>query len=69
MNLLRLFTLTCITGLAFAAPTKTEDVAAGKATSGAVKLRQLVSKGSGGQEKPKRPAMPADGKGDSTPPK
>ena len=46
-----------------------EDVAAGKATSGAVKLRQLVSKGSGGQEKPKRPAMPADGKGDSTPPK
>ena len=46
-----------------------EDVAAGKATSGAVKLRQLVSKGSGGQEKPKRPAMPADGKSDSTPPK
>jgi hypothetical protein len=30
-----------------------EDVAAGKDASGAVKLRQLVSKASGGQEKPK----------------
>lgn len=36
-----------------------EDVAAGKAVSDAVKLRQLVSKASGGREKPQKPALPA----------
>ena len=30
-----------------------EDVAGGKDVSGAVKLRQLVSRGTGGQERPK----------------
>jgi hypothetical protein len=35
-----------------------EDVVAGKDVSGAVKLRQLVSKASGGQEKPKTSAAP-----------
>ncbi len=44
-----------------------EDVAAGKDMSGAVKLRQLVSKATGGQEKPKTSTAPgvadnADGK-------
>jgi hypothetical protein len=43
-----------------------EDVAGGKDVSGAVKLRQLVSKGTGGQEKPKPSKAPvranADGK-------
>ncbi len=43
-----------------------EDVAGGKDVSGAVKLRQLVSKGNGGQEKPKPSKAPvranADGK-------
>jgi hypothetical protein len=43
-----------------------EDVAAGKDVSGAVKLRQLVSKATGGQEKPKPSKAPvranADGK-------
>ncbi|MCY2973237.1 MAG: sialidase family protein [Planctomycetota bacterium] len=43
-----------------------EDIAAGKDVSGAVKLRQLVSKATGGQEKPKTSRAPvhtnADGK-------
>jgi hypothetical protein len=43
-----------------------EDVLAGKDVSGSVKLRQLVSKATGGQEKPKPSAAPlhanADGK-------
>ncbi len=43
-----------------------EDAFAGKVTSGSVKLRQLVSKATGGQEKPKISAAPirdhADGK-------
>ena len=43
-----------------------EDVAAGRDVSGAVKLRQLVSKATGGQEKPKPSTAPdhanADGK-------
>jgi len=37
-----------------------EDAAAGKDTSGAVRLRQLVSKASGGQEKRPSPAKPVN---------
>jgi hypothetical protein len=35
-----------------------EDAAAGKAVSGAVRLRQLVNKASGGREKPRAPTSP-----------
>ncbi len=37
-----------------------EDAAAGKAMSNAVRLRQLVSKASGGQERPKVPPQPVN---------
>ena len=44
-----------------------EDVAAGKDVSGAVKLRQLVSKGSGGDEKAKTSTAPAKANADGKP--
>jgi hypothetical protein len=43
-----------------------EDVAAGQAVSGAVRLRQLVSQASGGQPKPKAPPKKAKGGGTSS---
>ena len=44
-----------------------EDVAAGKAVSGDVQLRQLVSKATGGQEKPKPSAAPVHANADGKP--
>jgi hypothetical protein len=44
-----------------------EDVAAGKDLSGAVNLRQLVSKASGGQEKPKPSTAPVHANDDGKP--
>lgn len=44
-----------------------EDVAAGKDVSGAVKLRQLVSKATGGQEKPKTSTAPVHANADGKP--
>ncbi|MBM3860498.1 MAG: exo-alpha-sialidase [Verrucomicrobia bacterium] len=44
-----------------------EDVAAGKAVSNAVRLRQLVSKASGGQEKPKTSTAPVNPNADGKP--
>ena len=44
-----------------------EDAAAGKPTSDAVRLRQLVSKASGGHEKPKVPAAPVKDNADGEP--
>jgi len=44
-----------------------EDVAAGKDLSGAVKLRQLVSKATGGEEKPKPSAAPVHQNEDGKP--
>jgi len=44
-----------------------EDAAAGKAVSDAVRLRQLVSKASGGQEKPKTSTAPVNPNADGKP--
>jgi hypothetical protein len=44
-----------------------EDAAGGKDESGAVKLRQLVSKGTGGQEKPKPSKAPVRANADGRP--
>jgi hypothetical protein len=44
-----------------------EDVAAGKDVSGAVKLRQLVSKATGGKEKPKPSTAPVNTNADGKP--
>jgi hypothetical protein len=44
-----------------------EDIAAGKDVRGSVKLRQLVSKSTGGQEKPKPATAPVHANADGTP--
>lgn len=44
-----------------------QDAAAGKDVSGAVHLQQLVSKASGGQEKPKASTKPVNGNADGEP--
>lgn len=44
-----------------------EDVAAGKEVSGAVRLRQLVSQASGGQQKPKAGSQPVAANADGEP--
>jgi hypothetical protein len=44
-----------------------EDVAAGRDVSGAIRLRQLVSEGSGGREKPKAESQPVPANADGEP--